>query len=127
MDLVRLMSSKGTLAMLGLAAAATLAAGCSRGRMATPDEREAMQTLLQQYAQQSRLTGTVELNKTVRVKDSQANVGYSLYQPRVQLTPQRMHAKMVRTETGWRVISNNADPTLHDLSAWPMVHSNSPQ
>jgi hypothetical protein len=54
-------------------------------------------------------------------------VGYSLYQPRVQITSQHMHAKMERTDTGWHVISNKADPTLHDLSVWPMVRLDSPQ
>jgi hypothetical protein len=122
-----LMSGKGVWATLALTALAVTVAGCASGRMATLDERAAMQTALQQYTHQSRLSGAVELNKTVRVKDSQANVGYTLYEPHIQLVPLHLHAKMVRDETGWTVVSNNADPTIHDLSVWPMVRITSPQ
>lgn len=112
-----------SLAVLAnLLAGPVLSTGCaSHSRLATTAERESMQATLQVYAKESRLTGDVTLNKTVRVKDDSANVGYQLYEPRVELSPLRMHARMVRTTEGWRVVSNKADPTLFDLSAWPML------
>jgi hypothetical protein len=108
---------------MGLTTMAALLTGCaSHDRLATPDERATMQTTIQQYATASRLTGAVHLNEKVRIKDNgQANVGYVLYEPRVQLTPQRMHAKMVKTEEGWHILDNTADLTIHDRAVWPMV------
>lgn len=107
---------------LGLVTATALLAGCaSNRRLATMDERASMQAVLQQYVQESRLTGEVVLNEVVHVKDGTANVGYKLHAPTIQLYPLYMHAKMERSDTGWWVVSNTADPTIHDCSAWPMV------
>ncbi len=107
--------------LAGIVNVMTFVGGCATGRIATVSERQAMRTSLAQYATLSRLSGAVHLDKVVRVKDDTANVGYSLYNPRVQMSPLKMHAKMVRTETGWRVESNTPDATWYDLSVWPMV------
>lgn len=121
MNIVSRISTRPRAAVY-LVMAVSFVAGCaSSGRMATTTERQELQAALQQYAEASRLSGAVEMEKDIKIKDGRVNIGYQMYEPRVQLNALQMHAKMVKTEQGWQVLSNSADPTLHDLSAWPMV------
>ena len=96
------------------------AGGCaSKGRLATVEERAQICATLQQYDIASNLSGQVELqDRAIYVKDGQANVAYVLANPRVQVVPLRMRAKLLQTDMGWRVLSNKPQESIAEINNW---------